>query len=325
MRFGVVGTNFVVDHFMLGAKQVNECEVTAVCSATQEHAECFAKKYGIKNYFTSYKEMAKSGLIDAVYIATPNSTHYDISKYFLKSNIPVFCEKPMASNIAQVRGMIECAKKNNTYLHEGIMPLFSPNFEIIRKNLSRVGKIRQVTINMSQYSTRYDAYLKGENPPTFRRELSNGALMDLGIYVFALCVALFGKPKKVLSNANLLENGVDVSGASILAYDGFCASLSYSKASDTENKIEICGEGGMLIVGHATKFFTIEFIDRKTKVRENLYKECMDVFAYEIADMIEQIKNGKIESSKIPFSANILIHEVITEARLQSKIIYPCD
>ena len=234
MRFGIVGTNFVSDYFMEGAKCCEECEVVAVASRRYDNAVAFADKYGIPEAYETYQQMCESGKIDAVYVATPNSTHKEIAMYFMSHGIHTFCEKPMASNIDEVEEMIACAKRNNVYLHEGIVPLFSPNFEVVRSNLSRVGKIRQVYINMAQYSSRYDAYLRGENPTTFRKELSNGALMDLGIYVFSHAIALFGKPKNIYSVANMLDSGVDVAGSSILEYDGFNATLSYSKASNTE-------------------------------------------------------------------------------------------
>ena len=325
MKFGIVGTNFVSDFFMEGAKLVEECEVVAVCSRTEESARKFAEKYSIPNYFGSYQEMLESGLLEAVYIATPNATHCEITKLFLSAGIPTFCEKPLASNVAQVKEMIDCAREHNTYLHEGLVPLYTENFAIIKENIKRVGKIRQVNINMSQYSSRYDAYLRGENPTTFRSELSNGAVMDLGVYVFALCIALFGRPEKILSAATLLDTGTDVSGSSILCYDGYQANLAYSKACNTENKVEICGEEGSLIVNHPTFTDSVVFVDRKTKTRTELAVKPDAIFRYEIEDMIAQVKNSYIESSKVPHDLSLAIHEILTESRRQSGIKFLCD
>ena len=71
IRFGVVGTNNITDWVIAGARQDERFELTAVCSRTQERAEEFAAKHGIPHTFTSLEDMAKSPLIDAVYIATP--------------------------------------------------------------------------------------------------------------------------------------------------------------------------------------------------------------------------------------------------------------
>ena len=98
IRFGVVGTNFITDWVIAGAKQDERFELAAVCSRTQERANEFAAKYDIPYTFTSLEEMAASPLIDAVYIATPNYLHAAQSIFCMKHGKHVLCEKPMASN-----------------------------------------------------------------------------------------------------------------------------------------------------------------------------------------------------------------------------------
>ena len=70
VRFGVVGTNFISDWVIAGARQDERFELVAVYSRTQETADAFASKHNIPYTFTSLEEMAKSPLIDAVYIAS---------------------------------------------------------------------------------------------------------------------------------------------------------------------------------------------------------------------------------------------------------------
>ncbi|MDU5336357.1 Gfo/Idh/MocA family oxidoreductase [Enterococcus sp.] len=325
MKFGIIGTNFVSDFFMVGAAQVEECEVVAVCGTSLAKAKNYGEKFGIAHHFDSYQKMYESELIEAVYIAVPNSLHHAIATYFLEKGIPTFCEKPLAANADEVKDLIECARENNTYLQEGLIPLYNPNFQILRDNLNLVGKIRQVNLNFSKYSSRYDAYLAGENPTTFRNELANGATMDLGVYVVADCVGLFGKPDKVLSTASLLETGADVAGSSILSYDGFNVSLNYSKASDTVNTCEICGELGQLLIDQPSQPQKITFIERKTGKRTELGVSPKENFSYEIADMVQQVKKGEIESTKVPFETSLIIHETLTQMRKQAGIIFPMD
>ena len=325
MKFGIIGTNFVSDFFMDGAAQVEACQVVAVCSRRLDNAKQFAEKYDIPNTFDSYEEMAEANLIDAVYVAVPNGLHREISEYFLNRKIPVFCEKPMAGNLKEVEAMIACAKENQTYLQEGLIPLYNPNFQIIKDNLKRLGRIHQATFNFSKYSSRYDAYLRGENPTTFRRELANGAIMDLGVYVFADCVGLWGKPNKVLSACSLLDTGADVSGTSILVYDDFPVTLSYSKASDTENKCEICGENGLITFDIPSMPTVVTFTDRVSKEKETISVPKKENFYYEITEMIQQVEAGKTESEKVPFSTSLAIHDLITQCRQQAGMVFPCD
>ena len=325
MKFGVIGTNFVSDFFMEGAKLEPECEVVAVCSLTKENVEAFKTKYNIPHGFTSYKEMAEANLIDAVYIAVPNGLHHEFAKYFLERKIHTFCEKPLASNLKEVKDLVETARKNEVYFHEGLVSLFGPNFKIVKDNLGLVGKLRQVNVNFSKYSSRYDAYLRGENPTTFRADLSNGATMDLGVYCVALVVGLFGKPNKILSTASLVETGADVAGSSIFDYGDFVVSLSYSKVCDANPLCEICGELGTIHVDHPSLLNSVTFTDRKSKETRSIGVEPNYNFSYEVSEMVSQIKAGKTESVSVPLSLSEDIHEVLTEMRRQSGIVFPAD
>lgn len=325
MKFGVIGTNFVSDFFMEGASFEKECEVVAVCDVFEDKAQAFKDKYNIPYAFTSYKDMAEANLIDAVYIAVPNGLHHEIAKYFLEKKIPTFCEKPLASNSKEVKDLIEIAKANNVYFHEGLVSLFGPNFKIVKENLGLVGNLRQVNINFSKYSTRYDAYLRGENPTTFQSKLSNGATMDLGVYCVALVVGLFGKPTKILSTATLVETGADVAGSSIFDYGEFVVSLSYSKVCDANPLCEICGELGTIHVDHPSLLNSVSFTNRKTKETKSIGVEPKYNFFYEISEMITQIKEGKTESLSVPLQLSNDIHEVLTEMRKQCGIVFPAD
>ena len=323
MKFGVIGTNFVSDMFMEGAAFNPECEVAAVCSKRAERAKAFQEKYGIAIAMTDYKEMANHDLVDAVYIAVPNSLHFEIAKYFLERKFPVFCEKPLCSNAKEVHQLIALAKQNDVYLQEGLVPLYLPNFKLVKEKLSLAGKIRQVNVNFSKYSSRYDAYLRNENPTTFQNELSNGATMDLGVYCVGVVVGLFGKPKRIFSTASLIETKVDVSGSSLFEYDDFVVTLSYSKVCDAAPLLEICGEKGTLRVDHPSRFAAVTFNDRKTETSIGLPK--IHSFAYQISEMISQLNAGEKEALSVPLSLSTDIHEVLTEMRRQSKIVYPAD
>lgn len=79
VRFGVIGTNFITNWMINGARQDSRFELTAVCSRHLETAEAFAAQHNIPHIFTSVEEMARSSFIDAVYIASPNFLHAEQS------------------------------------------------------------------------------------------------------------------------------------------------------------------------------------------------------------------------------------------------------
>ena len=62
-------------------------------------------------YFTDIEEMAKSSEIEAVYIASPNSVHFEQALTFLKNKKHVICEKPIFSNTAELEKLIRLQRK----------------------------------------------------------------------------------------------------------------------------------------------------------------------------------------------------------------------
>lgn len=92
----------------------------------------------------------------------------------------MICEKPLASNQAEVDAAIACARENQVVLFEAFKTAYLPNFHLLRQALPKVGKLRKVFFNYCQYSSRYQRYLDGENPNTFNPAFSNGSIMDIG-------------------------------------------------------------------------------------------------------------------------------------------------
>jgi predicted dehydrogenase len=135
IRFGVVGTNFITDWLLTGASQDKRFELSAVCSRKQETADAFAQKHGIPHTFTSLEAMAASDLVDAVYIASPNFCHASQSILCMSHGKHVLCEKPLASNAAEVRQMIAASEKYNVTLMEAMKPTMTPNFLSVLNNI----------------------------------------------------------------------------------------------------------------------------------------------------------------------------------------------
>ena len=132
MRYATIGTSWITEAYIDGAKSVPDTEIYAVYSRDAAKAEAFAKKHGAKMYFTSLEEMAACKEIDGVYIASPNSLHYEQSLIMLKAGKHVICEKPLAINPEEVESLIELADKNNLVYMEAIMMLHTPALRLLK-------------------------------------------------------------------------------------------------------------------------------------------------------------------------------------------------
>ncbi len=161
IRFGVIGTGSIVDNVLRAAHLDPRFELTAIYSRTQESADAFAQKHGISHTFVSLEDMAQSPLIDAVYIASPNSLHSSQSIQFMKHGKHVLCEKPFASNVRETKAMIAASKEYNVTLMEAMKPTLTPNFKAVMENISALGTIRRYFASYCQYSSRYDSLKEG--------------------------------------------------------------------------------------------------------------------------------------------------------------------
>lgn len=334
IRFGVIGTNNITDWVIAGGREDERFELAAVCSRTRERAEEFAAKHSIPHIFTSLEEMAKSPLIDAVYIATPNYMHAQQSILCMDNGKHVLCEKPFASNSSEVCAMIAAARRNNVTLMEAMISTLNPNFAIVKECIKQLGSVRRYFASYCQYSSRYDKFKEGIILNAFKPELSNGAVMDIGIYTIYPMVALFGRPEKIDAQGVLLHTGVDGQGAVNLQYKGMNATILYSKIANSSLPTEIEGEEGNLLLDRIHITRKVDYIPRRVtsqgKEQEDVPTSIgveleNSVYYYEIAEFINLIEQGKRESDVNTLDNSLATIEIIDEIRRQLGVHYPAD
>lgn len=324
MKFAIIGTNFVSDTLMDGAKDIPDFELSVVCDIVYENAKKFADHYGCTAVLTDYREITPE-MADVVYIATPNSFHYEQTMYFLNKKMHVFCEKPLASNITEVLAMFDAADRNHVMLMEAIVPLFTPNFLALKKAAGLVGKVRRAVFSFGKYSSRYDAYRAGTVLNAFKNELSNGSLMDLGVYSLSNCVSIFGKPLKIQASCYMLESGVDGLGTMLLTYPDKEVIIMHSKITDSHFDSEIQGEDGTVIVKAISSPQAVKIVNRKNEVTEMTVEQKPETKYYELVELMKCIKSGDYHSALVPRQLTIDVHTIMTEVRRQLGLVFPAD
>ncbi|MBV8214227.1 MAG: Gfo/Idh/MocA family oxidoreductase [Verrucomicrobia bacterium] len=99
VRYAVVGAGWISqEDFMPGVEHTGNSVITALVTGDQTKAKALAKRHGIRQVYNydGYGKMLESGVVDAVYLAVPNSKHRDYAVAALNAGIHVLCEKPMA-------------------------------------------------------------------------------------------------------------------------------------------------------------------------------------------------------------------------------------
>ncbi|WP_019615148.1 Gfo/Idh/MocA family protein [Psychromonas ossibalaenae] len=322
INFAVIGTNWISEEFVNATLINNKLQLNAVYSRHIETAEKFAAKYQVKNCFNDLNKLSKSDTVQAVYIGSPNSLHFEQALMMLNQGKHVICEKPLASNAKQVEILYQTAVDNNVVLFEAYKTACLPNFVQIKNNIAKLGKLRKAHIHYCQYSSRYQKYLNGENPNTFNPEYSNGSIMDIGYYCVAFTVALFGKPEQILATATLLDSGVDGAGAVLLNYGQFTVSIDHSKISDSVLPSEIQGEQGNLVIKHISLCEQVN-LHQKQQITDLTLPQPENSMVYEADFFAQQIQQGKMDEKTVLRSKQTA--DVITQIRALTKVKFPAD
>ena len=293
MKFATIGTSWITESFIASARLLDNAEIYAAYSRSADKAEAFTEKNNIPVAYTSLYEMLSDDGIDAVYIASPNSKHYEQAKQCLLAGKHVICEKPMVVTSDELKELYEIADSKKLILLEAMKSMHSEGLGIIKNALADIGEIRTAQIDFSQHSSKYGAYKRGENPNIFNPLMCTGALMDLGVYCVYFALEIFGMPETVISHSDFLESGADCTGTLIFVYNDKTVTITYSKTANGFLGSRILGENGAITVSSVSKLTGISrYYNDGTK--EELYPVIDEnlVMSKEIEAFIDFV-NGK--------------------------------
>ena len=222
-----------------------------------------------------------------------------------------------------MRQILPYAEEHGVVLLEAMKSVFEPSFDVLRKTLPRLGTLRRATLSYCQYSSRYDKFKAGEILNAFNPALSNGALMDIGVYCVHPAALLFGMPKAVHASCVKLSNGVDGAGSALLEYDGMTVEVLYSKIADGALGSEFQGEAGSLVVDHISmpQELTLHLRKQPAEVLPTVHE--VQSMRFEIA-AFQRIAAGE-EPCEEHTRASLIAAQIMDEIRLQCGLHFPAD
>lgn len=245
MKLGIVGNGGIVK-MALHILKDTDIVVSSLWCRNAEKGKPLVEEYGIPSLYTDYDAFLKDDSFDTVYIGLINSLHYEYAKKAILAHKHVIVEKPFTSTYEQAKELYDLTKENNVFVFEAIMSRYSKNYQHIQKYLPCIGDIKMIQCNYSQYSSRYDAYLRHEVLPAFDPEEYGGALYDINVYNIHFVEGLFGKPVFTHYEANIGFNGADTSGTLIMRYPEYIAVCTGAKDSASHNGVMIQGTKGYI-------------------------------------------------------------------------------
>ena len=290
--------------------------ITAVYGRNKEKVEAFAKKHGAKAY-TDFDEAVSASDVDAVYIATPHTSHVEYACRAMELGKAVLCEKPVSVSEQEVNTLVQCSKEKGVYFCEAMWTWFS-DVALTVKKWVQSGKIGEVVDVKIDYA--FPGLMMPKNSRVLTPETAGGALLDIGIYPITYCYNIFGYPKKIECSGTL-KNGIDIKETVILYYKGFKCTLNM--ALDTlKESCNIKGTEGEISL--PLFFHMADKATLKTKDKKETFKGKTD-YLTEFTRAAEEIKSGKTESDYIPFEATINCMKIMDECRRQMNLVYPFE
>lgn len=326
IRLGTIGSGFIVHNILDAVAKVEGIRCVAVYSRTQEKGLPLAEKYGVEKVYTDMEAFLADEEINCVYVASPNLLHYEQAKKALLAGKHVLCEKPFCTKLEQAKELVSIAKEKGLFLMEAVPTTYLPNYEVIKRELTKIGRIKLVQGNFSQYSSRYDAFLRGELPNVFNPAFAGGCLMDINFYNVYLNIALFGMPKKIQYFPNISEIAhIDTSGVLIMQYDDFISTNSGAKDTWGENYFLIEGEKGYIYAeGGSCSLRNLKVVTKETEERF-WGQEDEERWNYEMKNLTELLLSDDYDTIYKKLDITLDTVEVMENVRKAAGIYFPGD
>ena len=322
MKVGIIGTGWIAEKAAITLNGLEDCEAYAVGSRKLETAAAFAAKWNIKKAYGSYSELIADKDVDLVYIGTPHSHHFDVTREAILAGKPCLVEKAFMANAKQTQEIIDLAHEKHVFLAEAIWTRYQPAVGIVRGLIAdgRIGQPRLVTATLG--------YSMGNKPRIMRPDLCGGALLDLGVYALNFVRMFCDTDISMLDGfAIKSDTGMDLTNAiTIILKDGILANVQSSAQCVGDNIGVIAGTQGNIIIDNINnpQTITVNGPDR-TFVETIHVPQQITGYEYQFLACRQALLDGLTEPSEMPHAETLYIMQIMDGLRRKWGVRYPMD
>jgi predicted dehydrogenase len=252
VRYAVVGLGNIAQTAVLPAfGHAENSELVAIVSSDRTKRVELCKQYGVEfdGDYPDLEAILKEGRVDAVYIATPNSTHRNFALRAAFAGVHVLCEKPLASTLADAESIVEACERARVKLMTAYRLHFDVGTLTVLDHVSS-GQIGEPLIFTSAFS-----HVVRPGDIRTSPEDGGGAALDLGVYCVNAARHLFQAEPICVSAALWQENGVDTTTSAILQFSkGRTAQFTVSNSAASVSSYRILGSEGDISVEPAYEY-----------------------------------------------------------------------
>ena len=322
MRVGIIGAGWIAEKAAITLNGMTDCAAYAIASRSLEKAEAFARQWNIPKAYGSYAELIADADVDLIYVATPHSHHYDVTREALLAGKPCLVEKAFMANLRQASEIVDLARERKVFLAEAIWTRYQPALGIVRQLIAdgRIGTPKLITATLG--------YSMGQKPRIMRPDLCGGALLDLGVYALNF-VRMFTDADITTIDGHCVKSdtGMDLTNAiTLLLSDGLLANVQSSAACVGDNIGVIAGTEGNLIIDNINnpQRITVNKRDR-VFVEEIHVPQQITGYEYQFSACRQAMEEGLLEPREMPHRETLYIMQLMDGLRAKWGVRYPMD
>lgn len=316
IRTGIVGTGRIAPRFVAESKYVSGIQIECAYNPEKMAIEAFEEREKIPVYTDSYEEFLTH--VDAVYVASPNETHYAYAKRALEAGKHVLSEKPLAFTYQETVDLYQLASQKKVVLMEGIKTAYCPGFQQLI-NVAKSGKIGRIVDVEACFS-------RLANPASRERIDSKygGAFLEFAGYTLLPIFKLLGTDYKDVKIDSILDdNGVDIYTKINLRYPDGMATAKMGVAVKSEGELVVAGTEGY-ILAQSPWWLTNKFEVRRENpddIERFEPKFQGDGLRYEISEFIGKINGTGRRDYKLTREESIAMSRVVEQFMKERGIV----
>ena len=322
LRVGIIGAGWIAEKAAITLKNLEGASCYAIASRSLEKAQAFAEKWQVSCAYGSYSELIADENVDLVYVATPHSHHYDVTKEALENGKPCLVEKAFMANHRQAADIVRISRERKVFLAEAIWTRYQPAVQIVRQLISngQIGTPRLITATLG--------YSMGNKPRIMRPDLCGGALLDLGVYAINFVRMFCDSPiEKMESQCVKSGTGMDLTNAISFTFaNGMLANVQSSACCVGDNIGVIAGTEGNIIIDNINNPQRIRINKRdRVFVKDINVPKQITGYEYQFIACKQALEEGLIEPPQMPLEETLYIMKMMDELRFKWGVLYPMD
>lgn len=313
VRVGIIGTGRIAPRFVSEAKYVSGIDVTRAYNPNKQSAQEFEKNSGIPVFQDNFDDFLEE--VDAVFIASPNETHWEYANAALRAGKHVLSEKPLAFSKEKSEELYRLAQDSNLILMEGIRAAYCPGFQQMM-NIAQSGKIGEIRDVEACFTRLANLDSREATDAEY-----GGSFLEFGSYTLLPIMKLLGMNYKDISFHTIWgDDGVDKYTKVEMVYDNALATSKNGVAVKAEGNLVIAGTKGYILAPSPwwlTKRFEVHYEDpNNVEIYEPTFQG--DGYRYEISEFISKINGVEKNAYKLTAEEAIFMAD-ITELYMQYK------